>query len=196
MGLSFLSDRSVTSTVAGRDLKFFPVSVWTALKLRKISSTIAKSAAVLFEGGEALRSSKFREVYEGGKGGDGGIQRDREMQAIDPKLAEMRHLHRQAAIDDLLNTLMLEENGFLLADFIKDSLREESIDFSNSSDGRRKFLETLSVDILAEIVAGLIQANKAVFDPLVAWVREMIARAQRANEASQSNKPTAATGNS
>lgn len=181
MALSFLSDRSVVHQVLGRDLKFYPISVWTVFRLKGISKTIAKTIATLFEGGDGLRSSDSKETVEGGA--TGAYQRHRKLDAVAPNIFELRHTHKQVAIDDLVDTLMQEQNCFLLADLIIDSLRDEAKELRGmATDQKRKWLEEMGVDALMECLIGMSKANKAVFDPLVKWAQSALASVRRSDE--------------
>jgi hypothetical protein len=181
MANPFLSDRGVTRSVLGRDLVFYPVTVWTAFKLKPLAKSIGKSLQTFFSGGATLQTSKQQDVTEGTEGG--AFQRVRELQAIDPKLAEMRHVYMQAAIDDLIDTAMQPDTAHLVVDVICDCLRNEGITPPKSTEEKRRFLENLSSDAFTEILMGIYEANKAIFSPLVQAVRARFGALQESQKA-------------
>ena len=110
--------------------------------------------------------SHFKQTSEGGK--DGAFQIDDQKLPIDPKLHEQIHLHTQAAIDDLLDTLLHEDQQTLLVDIIFNSLRMPKL--PNDSD-KKKWLDNVDACSLMQFVTGLIGANKKMFDPLAQWAK-------------------------
>lgn len=165
---SFLSDQSVDHEVNGQTHKFYPVSTRTIFHLKRVGSQSARALQALFSGGNDDVSKEHDKTFEGGK--DGAFQERHRVSAIDPVLAEKRYQQKQKAVNDLIETLLSEDAGFVLARLIMDSMREAGFPRKPTNAELGEFVDNVSADSMVEMCQGLIAANRRLFAPLEKWV--------------------------
>lgn len=190
---SFLSRRGVTRKVLDAELTFFPLSMTTSLLFRSALKDLFKAIATFFfDDSSAARTVNKTQII--GEGKEPGTKTETSFQAIDPRLAEQRHLFRQAAIDSIVDTMLHPGNSLLYSTVIHDSLRVPSNEWPRTEDEARAYLNGVSADAFFELVMGVVEANKSVIDPLVQRLlsaREQLASAQQPLDPTQNKTPEA-----
>ena len=167
--LSCFSPNFIEHEVGTQTLKFYPVSVGMAFKLRTIGKPIARSLSILFSNTDRDVGTKDSEVTNE----DGSKDRQIEILPISDGLAKIRHEQRIDAIDGIVTALTEEKNAEVVAQIIMDSLCEVF-----PKDDKKKwppaleFINSMPVPVLGAMIMGIIQANKDVFGPLADKVTE------------------------
>lgn len=192
MGLTFLSSSKVTREVLGQPVDFYPITVYQLFQLRKIGKTVTKAVAVLLGGNSGTKDTKKKETYDKAAAGEmPAMQSENETRAMDPRLYETIHLHRQAAIDDVIDTLMQDESMGILCDVIHDSMRSK--DKPKDTAGKIKFMQDITGDALTQILLGILEANKSMFDPLGQWGKAALERLKENVAPGMSSRRTTTT---
>lgn len=158
----FLSPHFVEHEINGHLLKFHPVSVLHAFKLKTIAKPIAGALATFFAGwSEANVGKTIREF------GSGTVDEGREAitTAIDPALAKLRQEQQDAALEKLVAALTDEKVLEIVGALITDSLRDAP-DWSIAPSESTKRMRSMDVLTLSGYLTGLAKANARVFGPL------------------------------
>lgn len=173
--LSFLSGKCVDQEVNGQQMRFYPVSLRLAFRMRSFLAPIAKALTVLLPNEQddtRLTGYENRSV----KQADGTEMQTTEVGAIRPEILQQINSRRERAIEDLVMAVTSEENANLIAELIMDSLRD---DFPRkpSPSQIQEFREEMDIDSLLQALAGFGKANKKIFDPFLDKVAPSVRRA-------------------
>lgn len=167
--LSCFSPNYVAHDVSGEELRFYPISVGLAFKLRTIGKPLARSLAVLFGNKDQDHGTKDTEVTNT----DGSKDRQVSIEPITEGLAKIRFEQRVEAIDGIITALTDEQNAAVVGEIIMDSLA----DVFKKSERKEwppvmEFINTMPLPVLGGMLMGVIKANQEVFGPLAGKVTE------------------------
>jgi hypothetical protein len=161
--LPFLTaSKPVTKTIQGSEVKFYPVSVAKAFKLKSLAGPIGNLVNCLGQKNLATGSETQRFVGEDGEPG-GEIFK---AFAIDPVLEEQQAARRSKAIQDLIVQVTNKENYETFAEILMDSMKDVFPRGDRNNPPPQAFLDSVPLPVLPALVAGLIDANKEVFGSL------------------------------
>lgn len=155
----------ITRQVGGVDVKFHPIRLRCYFRLKTIATPVLLALAELMHGGDKDVAITIRDFKDDGSG---RVGTEHMTTAIDARLAEVRSLERRNAFKAAIDGIMSESAGEVFAELIMDSLH----DFfkpEEASDAKKikTFANKIQGDVFFEYVAGVIEANKGVFIPLV-----------------------------
>lgn len=169
--INFGDPTAIIHRVGNKDMEFKPISVGTMFKLRTMAKPIAKAFAVLTSSSAKDTASIFREfgdplLDERNKPimVEGKPVRNAEtiVEAIDPKLAEMRTKSRSEAIEEIIAAISSDEGTDTLGKIIMESIGLTG----NDAPPPKAFFDAITVDHLTALIVGVGKANKGVFGPL------------------------------
>lgn len=165
--VSFLAPTYIEHEVGGETLKFWPVSLGVAVKLRAIGAPLAEALSILFAPTDNDATVIIREF----EGGDGG--KEKVVEAVDPKLAEMRDKQRADALSKAIKTLSDSKNLGVIGEIIMDSMRE-NFPKSEPRPPGLEVMNELPLKPLKEIIMGIVKANKDVLGPFAEKAQERL----------------------
>jgi len=169
--LPFLeASNGVSRTVMGTDYQFFPVSAGKLFKLKKLAGPIGKLLDSLQKNTNST-SSKISRMNETET--EGAVETI-ETNAIDPKLEEQMALRRQFAITELIEALTDDRNIAAVGDLLIDSIKETFPRGDAGNPSGAEFIQSLPLPALADMVIGVVEANKEVFGPLGGKIKDEI----------------------
>lgn len=161
------SPNFVEHEVNGKTLKFYPVSLGTALKLRTIAKPLASAITTLFAGGDKDVGSKVKETTSN----EGSVY-ERIVDAISPDLAKMRQDRVDFAVRDLIDALTKDESLLVVAELFADSCRDEWQRPVPPAQ-IKAIKDELDTESLPQVLAGLAKANRKLFGPLGDRISEL-----------------------
>lgn len=175
MDLSFLEQEagSVEHKVCGKTFRFYAASVPGMYLLKNFSRPVLQALSSIFGG--IGRETGLNERTQSKS--DGSIATSSEITAIAPELAKLKIDTRDRSIGLLMDTLLDEKNGKVIAEIIADSLQEEwkrGDDGSFSQNDKKAIYAMwgkINVPAAVGFLTGVALANKATFDPLVERLR-------------------------
>lgn len=173
--INFGEPTYIEHKVGDNTLKFYPISVKTLFKLKAFLGPFGKAIATFTASNQNDQARIGREMNAPYVGDDGkpykiaqsdksfALVRDTEttIEAIDPKLAEVREAQRLRAIENITTMLSEEKNLETIAEIVIDSLR-----FPDRPPPAQEFIREVPVPLMFEFVMGVIHANKGVFAPV------------------------------
>jgi hypothetical protein len=160
----FSKPEATPITVGDRTLNFYPISVRALTRLRDLAKPIGQALTTLLGSSDRDFATKVEEKQNADK----SMQRTTDIGAISPDLAKQRLAARQEAVSTLVDAVLNPTSAKLLAELLIDSLRD---DFERKKGGPiptdiDTFLESMTVDVLPDMLQGLAEANKKLFAPL------------------------------
>jgi len=152
---SWMEPRITTSSVNGEEVDFYEVSVSMFSKLRPIAELA--STAIL----QLMRNARddAGSLTTHSQTGEADFSKEETHLNVSPELATYHDQKRSEAIHQLGEALMGDKNQKLLAGFIADSLRDDSIDANTLRD-------QVGGGIFMQLLRGALRANAEVFGPL------------------------------
>jgi hypothetical protein len=169
--ISFLEDRgtAVVHEVRGKPFKFYSATVKGAYLLKNLGKPVLQALTALFGGVGQETGVNERTVNKP----NGEFMTSSEITAITPELAKLRIDTRDKAIAGLLDTLLNDKNGPIMAEIIADSLQDEFPRTKGNLPLKEvmAFWDALKLEDAVAFLVGVAKANKPVFDPLVAGLR-------------------------
>lgn len=173
MSTTFLDPKHALHTVDGVELRFRPVTVKTAFKLRTVSKPIAKALSTLFGATSEVNQAQSVKQLDS----DEGKVTEQEIAAIDPSLAKLRGEQREEALAGLLDVFMDAKNLGLLQALVTESLRDEE-DYAE-----KLSLGECELPTFTALLMGLAKANfGALPDPLARRLAPLAEPAEEAKE--------------
>lgn len=156
----FLSQEPIEHTVNGNKVKFYPVSVGYAFKLKTLAKPIAAGLTVLFANEKNDTGTIERTVDDG---------REIIMEALRPEMADARIRQRQAAVEGIVDALMDESNRNTLGSLIIDSIYRGIWGSRDACPPAQEFMgdEGIPLPDLTDLLIGVALANKGIFGPLM-----------------------------
>ena len=162
----YLTPTYITVEINGLDQHFYACSLGCAFRLKNIAKPIVKAmATLLIDGGDTDQGMMKNESFTK----DESLETVTAYQPIGAELADLRHKHKQEALDSLLDALLDPANKLVLAEVIVDSLRET---YKKNSEGLvdekdvRSFARDVDLPTFVECLKGVGKANIGVFGPL------------------------------
>lgn len=174
-GLTFLTPTYEESKVGDQSLRFYPVSVGLAFKLRGIGKGLMKALTVLF-------SSTATDVLTKDKTStnkEGFIIREVTIEALKPDMAEYRNAQKSKAIDEAIDALLSPDSTDVIAELIMDSLREK-FKPGDPRPNATEFMQSVPLPALTQLLWGVAKANKDVLGPLASKAGEISASLEQA----------------
>lgn len=173
---TYNSKSAVEHEVNGNTLRFYPNRIGLLTELAEISKPIAHALATLFSDNQD-RSSSTENHKEGVKKDKAGVETAAyqvekiTVNAVSPETADHRKRTRDAAIDELIDSLTNERNKILFGRLLMDSLREEFgykkdrpvVEVEHFLEGDGEQYEGLDAPMMAQLVGGWLKANAKVF---------------------------------
>lgn len=154
----------VISYEGGEKLKFWPVSVATAFRLKSVAVPLVNAIMVLCQTATSDTKSVQRTLPS--LPGEPAIT-EFESEAISPALAELRDKQRRGAIDEAMRALTDDASIAAIGMLLQDSLRDAfpRIERQNWPPAD-VWAKELPITILPDMLVGVAKANKGVFGPL------------------------------
>lgn len=163
----FLCPDFEVHTINGQELRFYPISMVTLFKTRKLAKPLATALRTLFSQNQGDVASTFRRVAD---------SQETIVSAIGTDLAKFRADQMDMAVHSLLDALIDEKNADILGEVVVDSLRDEFPRGSMDSKQCAELLKSMDVVTQMEMLKGLAKANKKVLGPLGDLLAETITR--------------------
>lgn len=160
LNLPFMTPRFEEHEVAGVPTKFYGITPGTLGALRGIAKPFFKAVSVLFSSAE--KDGGAEQSYSK-KGED--ISQNTKSTPATPETLKLRTEQRSQAVEQVIESLMGEASMYSLAMVICDALRMPAL----SEADRKKFLDTLPMESLIELLKGIASVNKKAFAPLLEW---------------------------
>lgn len=160
LNLPFMTPRFEEHEVAGVSTKFYGITPGTLGALRGIAKPFFKAISVLFSSAE--KDGGAEQSYS--KRGEDISQNTKSTPAT-PETLKLRTEQRSQAVEQVIESLMGEASMYSLAMVICDALRMPAL----SEADRKKFLDTLPMESLIELLKGIASVNKKAFAPLLEW---------------------------
>ena len=172
MDLSFLETKgtAVDHEVCGKSFKFYAATVQGAYLLKNLGRPVLQALGAIFGGIGAETGLTERSMTKPG----GEFVTSTEVTAISPELAKLRIETRDKSIATLVDTLLEQKNGIVMAEIVADSLQD---DWPRDAHGRfdqkalAAFWNKMTVQAAVAFLSGVAKANRPVFDPLVERLR-------------------------
>lgn len=163
--LGCFSQEHTLHKVGDKELRFRPVSVGAAFKLREFQGVISSGLAILFTDTSTDVSKKTadRGVHSSDVPGGLDYENETEVGAISPELAAQRFTQKQGAINEFLRTITKDEAKNSLGELILDSLRAHWGEVAKPSCD--EFMREIELPMLVAMLIGVAKANKGVFGP-------------------------------
>lgn len=159
-GLTFLEPKAIEHKVGDQKLKFYPMSIGTAFKLKSVGKSLSLLLSVLFTSDKNDAGTKIRLF-----GNDAGGQDSEQIgEPIMPELAALRLKQKADSINSFFDTLTSDETQGIFALIVMDSLRDQF-----PKEGRPSaaaFMEGVYLPMLPDLLMGVAKANQGVFGPL------------------------------
>lgn len=158
----FAAPSTVEHEVAGRRLRFWPISVGKAVKLRAIGGPLVKALVVVMGGALDQANDKVvRQVPDE----HGMVATETVIQAVDPSVMSYRAQARGKAVEDAILALTEPESLQIVGEALLDSLRDLREELGDDCPPPREFVQALSPAELRQAITGLGKANAEVFGP-------------------------------
>jgi len=168
------ADKSVSREIRGQTWQFYPVCLSTVQKLQSTITALVDAGAVLF----ADHKDETGQSQEIIQSADGTITRTT-VDAIQPKLAELRAAQRSEAVRQATNAFLSQNGHLAIGMLVADSLRNDFERPVKEADVQ-EFLNSIDIASLFEFVLGVLDANAKVFGPLGEQIRAAITAKVRA----------------
>lgn len=171
---SFLAPKGVIHTVAGEELKFFPVPIKLFMELRTLAAPLAKAVTVLFFSKSS--DARVEQVMNESRAKGEVISRS----IVDPtplEVVKFRSEEKASAIKELIDAMGDSKIFETLGRVILTSLREECPETPVKRETANEFMDGLDPTSLFELLMGVAKAHAKVFDPLLQRVRAELAEA-------------------
>ena len=188
--MAFLEPKFETHSVQGVPVKFYPMSLGLAFKLKAIAQPLSKLFAILLRTDKNDAGTKIR-LFNNEHGNPDSEQIG---EAISPELASVRHQQTSQAIDEFFQSITSDTAKEVLALICMDSMREVFPPQNRLS--VEDFSAKIHVPQLVEILAGVAKANKGVFGPLTAEfeaalskTRQVVAERLGATQTAENSDP-------
>lgn len=156
--LTFLTPNYIERTIGDQTFRFYPVSVVTAFKLRRIAKPLSKALSNLFTSKDRDFGTVHRKLKEGDE--------ETIVEALTPAMAKTRVEQKGEAMQELVEALTSDENIEVLGELIISSLRETFPPGDKANPPAREFVSTLPLPRLVDLLWGVALANKDVLGPL------------------------------
>ncbi len=169
--LSFIAPEFIEHPVQTKLLRFYPISVKSAFRVRSIAQPIAKALASLLGKHDNDVAQKVKTKMRDGKVEDQDIQTE----AIPKEIAELRSKERERAVSDAVMVLLDPDNSVIIGMLLADSLRDNFPRDIMVADAK-EFVDELPAPVLTEFLVGLALANKKVLGPLAEMAGEAMKR--------------------
>lgn len=169
--LSFIAPEFIEHQIQTKTLRFYPISVKSAFRIRSIAQPIAKALASLLGKHDNDVAQKVKTKMRDGKVEDQDIQTE----AIPKEIAELRSREREKAISEAVMVLLDPDNSAIIGMLLADSLRDDFPRNVSAADAK-EFVDELPAPALTEFLVGLAKANKKVLGPLAEMAGEAMKR--------------------
>lgn len=171
----FLSPKNIEHEVQGELQNFYPLSTKVLFRLRGLTGPLAGAISTLFEDGEKDQGQVHRE-FSASDGEGGGAET--QILPITPELAQMRTSSRERAVRALIDAITDTKNKIIIGLIVCDSMRDV-FPRGMTDDDVCEFVDDdeLTMDVVVEMVTGVVKANKRVFGPLGDKVSGMMGKA-------------------
>lgn len=171
---SFLAPKSVSHTVGGEELLFYPVPIKLFMELRTLAGPLATAVSVLFFSKSS--DARVEQVSTGDQRKGEFISRS----IVDPSPLEVvkyRSEEKASAIRALIEAMGDSKIFETLGRVILTSLRDEYVERPVKREAAAEFMEGIDPTTLFELLMGVAKAHAKVFDPLLQRVRAELAKA-------------------
>lgn len=159
--LSFLhSDDYAVQEINGTEVKFYPLSVAQAFKLKNIGRNLARAFAAFYGSRQVTAGQKVRDISDI----EGGTIHEFESEPLPVEALREQVEQQERGIDMILDALTLQPNFDALCSAIAESMREERENEGVSTAEMSKHLrETMNVTSILPLLKGLLAANAKQF---------------------------------
>ena len=158
---SFLAPKSIEHDVGDKTISFYPMSVGMAFRARPLGKHIARLLSLIFTKQDKDCDTTEREIHDAK---DLPPSKELIISAAAPEVLRMRAERQDALFQEIVDSLLADDNKQLLCDLLMDSMREEFPKDQRPKVG--ELLDGISLPVLTELMIGVGKANKAVFGPL------------------------------
>jgi hypothetical protein len=165
----FLSPKFVEHEVAGAKIKFWPISVGKAVRLKTVAAPLVDALVILFGGYLDQANTQISRRYptEDGEGSETRVE------AMSIETLTLRNGQRSGAIAKAIEALTQPESLAVIGEVLKDSMREV---FEDDKTPPLEIAAALSPAELRQALAGLARANAEVFGPFAEGAGKMLVR--------------------
>ena len=168
--LALSEPQQVIRQVNGVDQAFYPITVQTMFKLRDIGTPISQALAVLFSKNDNDARKELRQVTNTEADGSSTSSVEDIQEKVELDTIMYRDGQKRDAIKTLLDEFTSAKNLGIVGDIIRASMR----DIGTGDIPSIEFMNALSLDIIVEMVSGVLAANAGVFEPIVGKLTEAI----------------------
>lgn len=161
MKLSFIhSDEYVTQEVQGETIKFYPMSMPTAFKLKQAGRTLARAFAAFYAARQQPTGHKMRDISDP----EGGTIHEFEKEGLPVEMYRERNNQADVAIDQFVEALTAPPNWDALCHAIAESMREVRQENGLSTPELAKQIkEECDTMTIIPLLKGLLAANTQAF---------------------------------
>lgn len=161
--VAFLEASSgIDKKINDETVTFYEISAGKIFDLKNLAGPIGRTIDA-FQRNQNNISSKTSRYGEVGEDPGGEVI---ELMAIDPKLEDQQAKRRQHAITELVDTLTDDKNIRTVGEIIMDSMKDIFPRGDSENPPGSEFIKSMPLPVLAQMVSGVIEANKGVFGPL------------------------------
>jgi hypothetical protein len=161
----------VSKSIQGEPVNFYPISAGKIFKLKGLAKPIGKILASIGGGKDDTIGSETTR-FAGTDNDPAG--ETIKIQAINPVLEQQRADRKQKAVSELIDALTDDSNIGIVGEILIDSMRDVFPRGDKDNPPGRQFIVSLDLPILAEMVAGVLAANKEIFGPLGGTVESLV----------------------
>lgn len=169
---AFLTSNHIEHEVKGVKEKFYPVSVKMAFKIKTLAEPLANAVMAFFRS-DSSQDTGTRETISPVEG-TALVAHQKVTEPISLQLAQFRAAQFASAVKDLFQAGCSEDTQKVLGELVMDSMKEY---FGDQKPTAEEFLAETPLDVLPDLIVGMVKANKGVFGPLALkvekWIGEM-----------------------
>lgn len=162
---TFATPAAVEVDINGEVKRFHPISSRLAFELRIVALPLARALTVLFGGGRGESGTIDRRKADG--------ETEFIAEAITPELFASKANARAAAASEVVDALTSPEAQSVLARVIINSMKDDFPRGAKDNPTPEQFLEEVDLPLLAPMLRGVFEANKAVLGPLAGKIEQM-----------------------
>ena len=160
MILKFLHcDSSVEQEVNGETVRFYEMTVPTALKLKNTGRSIGRAIALFYNMRKDTTGTRVRDINDS----EGGTISEFETQPVSAEIYKERAEQTDKALDQLMDAITFPPNKEALCRAIAESMRDVQTEHNLTPADLAKQIEEAGVSAMLPMLKGLLAANVSRF---------------------------------
>ena len=168
-------------TVGGETVQFWPISSATLFELRHIGGSLAKGLTLLFSYyGPAPASAIY--THWDPENPSQPLLQEAMTAPVEPELVAQLSKQRENALNELISSLTDDATLVVIGRLISDSARELFPKRPQRGE-LLEFMNAVSMENTVELLLGVVDANRKLFDPLLEGLTPMLSAAKESVEA-------------